>query len=345
MTKKSINVIGIMIDAEYKDFKLYHRDESWEKSTQDGTYSSQSTSGNGWVEGIEDIIGYLSIPPEPDANTQFVIVYDVSCPNKEEYIKKLLAEINKIKKDDLQPTLISIGHEQSPWNEDITGQVSIIKEIANTDTRNDLLKTIIERELNNIKAATTLLFIKKTKQLTTSYLDQITKYLKSEDWNDWQNALDTAVHARKELNIIQSEIEADSLLSKSDRAKLLVMLTSINKQMLHIENEIRPKMESVLREAREANTTELKSLQTTETHSSISMMVLGGFIAAVGITAVAMAFTVLNAATFGTSGLVMAGVGVAVSLSGVGLFAMGAYKNKNTTSDISLEHSSNIVPI
>lgn len=324
MTKKSINVIGIMIGAEYKDFRLYHKGENWENSTHK----------NSWAEGIEDIIGYLSIPMEPDANTQFVIVYDVSCPNKKEHIEKLLAEINKNKKDDLLPTLISIGHEQSPWNEDITGQVSIIKEIANTGTRNDLLKTIIERELRNIKAATTLHFIKKTKQLTTSYFDQITKYLKSEDWSDWQNALDTAGLARKELNIIQSEIEADSLLSKNDRAKLLVMLTSFNKEMLHIENELRPKMESVLREARE----------TPETHS-ISMMVLGGFIATVGITAIAIAFTVLNTATFGTAGLVMAGIGFAAALSGVGLFATGAYKNKSTTSDISLDHSNNVVPV
>src|SRR5580704_15761965 len=218
MTKKSINVIGIMIDAEYKDFKLYHMDESREKSTQDGTYSSQLTPGNSWLEGLEDIIGYLSIPLEPDANTQFVIVYDVSCPNKEEHIKKLLAEINKIKKGGLPPTLVSIGHEQSPWNEDITGQVAIIKEVANTGAPDDLLKNIIRRELNNIKAETTLLFIKKIEQVTTSDFNQINRYLKSEEWNDWKNALDTVGHLREKLNIIKSEIEAGSLLSENDSA-------------------------------------------------------------------------------------------------------------------------------
>ncbi len=75
------------------------------------------------------------------------------------------------------------------------------------------------------------------------------------------------------------------------------------------------------------------------------MMVLGGFIAAAGIAAVAIAFTVLNAATFGISGLVVTGIGVAAALSGAGLFTMGAYKYKNTTSDIILDHSSNIVSI
>ncbi|HCU5992221.1 TPA: hypothetical protein ACK8SK_003080 [Legionella pneumophila] len=336
MTKKSINVIGIMIDAEYKDFKLYHLDESWEKSTQSGTYTSQSTSGDGWVEGLRDILGYLSIPS--DANTQFVIVYDISCLNKEEHIKKLLTGINKIKKSDLLPTLISIGHEQSPWNEDITSQVSIFKEVENTGARNDLLKNIVRQELNNIKVEETLLFIDKIKQFTTSFFDKIKTYIESEKWNDWQKALDFVAHARKELNISKSEIEANPFISEKDRAKFLVMLTSFNKEMFDIENEIRTKMKGVLQKSRD-----------TETHSSstmnFSMMVLGGFIAAAGIAAVAIAFTVLNAATFGIAGLVVAGIGVAALLSGVGLFATGAYKNKNTSSDISLDQSNNIVPV
>lgn len=251
MSKKSINVIGIMIDAEYKNFKLYHQDESWEESTQNGTHTSNSTSGEGWVEGLRDILGYLSIPP--DANTQFVIVYDVSCPNKEEHIKKLLAGINKIKNNDLLPTLISIGHEQSPWNEDITGQVSIIKEFENNGPRNDLFKNIIGQELSNIK---------------------------------------------KEL-------------IAADKAAELLKNPAIKSSQLQEEN--------------------------TSSISNVSMMVLGGFIATAGIAAVAIAFTVLNAATFGIAGLVVAGIGVAAALSGVGLFATGAYKNKNTTSDISLD--------
>ncbi|MCL9686757.1 hypothetical protein MJ258_04460, partial [Legionella sp. EUR-108] len=62
--------------------------------------------------------------------------------------------------------------------------------------------------------------------------------------------------------------------------------------------------------------------------SNISMMILGGFIATAGIAAVAIAFTVLNAATLGIPGIVVACIGVAAALSGIGLFATGTYKNR-----------------
>jgi hypothetical protein len=67
--------------------------------------------------------------------------------------------------------------------------------------------------------------------------------------------------------------------------------------------------------------------------TNISMMVLGGFITVAGIAAVAIAFTVLNAVTFGIPGLIVAGLGVAAALSGMGLFAAGAYKNRMGTPD------------
>lgn len=72
---------------------------------------------------------------------------------------------------------------------------------------------------------------------------------------------------------------------------------------------------------------------------SISMQVLGGFIAVVGCAAVATAFILLNAATFGTAGLVVAGLGVAAVLSGVGLFTTGTYKNRQATPDEPLEYA------
>ena len=53
---------------------------------------------------------------------------------------------------------------------------------------------------------------------------------------------------------------------------------------------------------------------------SISLQILGLFIAAVGIAAIAVAFIVLNAATFGVPGVVVAGVGLATTLGGFGLF-------------------------
>ncbi|MGC1182344.1 hypothetical protein [Legionella sp.] len=70
-------------------------------------------------------------------------------------------------------------------------------------------------------------------------------------------------------------------------------------------------------------------METTNDNSSfsnLSMQILGGFMTVLGAAAIAVAFTVLNAATFGITGLVMAGIGAAVTLSGVGLFAVGSLK-------------------
>lgn len=60
---------------------------------------------------------------------------------------------------------------------------------------------------------------------------------------------------------------------------------------------------------------------TPHSFSNIRMQVLGGFIAVLGISAIAISFVALNAATFGIVGLVCAGVGVALLLTGVGFFA------------------------
>lgn len=57
--------------------------------------------------------------------------------------------------------------------------------------------------------------------------------------------------------------------------------------------------------------------------ASISWMILGGFMMALGVVAVVVALTVLNAATLGGTGLVVAGVGVASLLAGEGLFRRG----------------------
>ena len=75
-----------------------------------------------------------------------------------------------------------------------------------------------------------------------------------------------------------------------------------------------------------------------EKSNAISMMLLGEFIAALGITAIAVAFAVLNAATFGAPGVALAWAGVAVTLSGVGLFSVGAseieYKTPEATANL-----------
>lgn len=79
--------------------------------------------------------------------------------------------------------------------------------------------------------------------------------------------------------------------------------------------------------------------------SNISMQVLGGFIAVIGAAAVAVAFVALNAATFGLAGLIVAGLGSAAILGGVGLFAAGTYKKCQFTSDVVLDDSLASVPM
>lgn len=71
--------------------------------------------------------------------------------------------------------------------------------------------------------------------------------------------------------------------------------------------------------------------------SNISMMILNGFIAALGIATVIIAFTLLDAVTFGIAGLVIAGTGVVATLAGgYGFFATGINRNNEKNSDESL---------
>jgi hypothetical protein len=67
-------------------------------------------------------------------------------------------------------------------------------------------------------------------------------------------------------------------------------------------------------------------------NSSLGLMALSGLIAAAAI-----AFTVLNAATIGVAGIVLASIGVTLALSGMGLFAASAYKNRQKADEVS-EH-------
>ena len=63
-----------------------------------------------------------------------------------------------------------------------------------------------------------------------------------------------------------------------------------------------------------------------------SLQILSGFIAAIGIAAVAVAFAVLNAATLGTAGLVVAAIGAtALILGGVGLFKFAPVSKHNSS--------------
>lgn len=82
-------------------------------------------------------------------------------------------------------------------------------------------------------------------------------------------------------------------------------------------------------EARTLNVTTLDLSQTIDTN--ISMQILGGFIAALGVAAIAIAFTILNAAMLGIPGVALAVSGVVMTLIGYGVFSLNQSVNESTT--------------
>jgi hypothetical protein len=144
----NINVIGIMIEPKPDNnklcVKLYAMNQSLGNNSQSGTSGVEI-----WVESISDINVYLTTISLENHN-QFILIYDASCSKKEDFLKFFLDKIEKFQKADLLPILISIGTEQSVLSEEIINQVSVIKEINNTENHNVLLKNIVTQELRKI---------------------------------------------------------------------------------------------------------------------------------------------------------------------------------------------------
>lgn len=67
--------------------------------------------------------------------------------------------------------------------------------------------------------------------------------------------------------------------------------------------------------------------------SGLSMHVLSGFLTVVGISAIAIAFVVLNASS-AVPGLIVAGLGLTAILAGVGLFASGMNDDDNDAEEL-----------
>ena len=82
-------------------------------------------------------------------------------------------------------------------------------------------------------------------------------------------------------------------------------------------------------EASSLNVTTLDFSQTIDTN--ISMQILGGFIATLGVAAIAIAFTILNAATLGIPGVALAVSGVVMTLMGYGIFKLNQSDNESPT--------------
>ncbi|CAM2819177.1 hypothetical protein [Legionella worsleiensis] len=140
MSEKEINVVGIMISANPNDYQLCHMDSTISSGNNKGVFGSKL------IHGYRHVVSFLA-NHLPD-NAEFIVVYDVSCTNKKEHITSCLEKLPKSSNGSL-PVLIAIGHEQFPLGEEITTQVSNIKEVVHTKTNSQLLNYIVEIELRD----------------------------------------------------------------------------------------------------------------------------------------------------------------------------------------------------
>jgi hypothetical protein len=78
--------------------------------------------------------------------------------------------------------------------------------------------------------------------------------------------------------------------------------------------------------------------------SGIGLQIFGGFLSVMGAAAVAVAFVVLNACTFGVPGLVLASLGAASLLTGVGFFVAGRTKNSYLMENLQSNEFNGLAP-
>lgn len=69
----------------------------------------------------------------------------------------------------------------------------------------------------------------------------------------------------------------------------------------------------------------------------INLQLISGFMVALGAAAVAVAFTLLNAASLGTAGLVVASIGLASIITGIGFFKAGSDNNNSTKESLTVD--------
>ncbi len=235
-----IDVIGIMINENDKDYLIYKSNERFDIEDATLSYGGGSIDR---VQGAEKIAQFLLPLKSQYTIPAVIIVYDVSCAQKEEHIKKVLAEINKIKNDSTPlPILMSIGHEDSSLSDEITEAVSAIKEIVNTDElekdgidKDELLGAVVEQEnkdiVTQLKLALQLdkkqvpfngqlkLILEKASQLrkdghltAADAADHLYKKLNTQAQNYFSDPTEEAYNAFKEqakAEIKQAHIELD----------------------------------------------------------------------------------------------------------------------------------------
>ena len=138
MTKERYEVIGIMIAPEKKDYQFYNMSGNCE-----------GINGLSAVEVIYQYKGLTRIKDELNTHTyfnnaQFFIIYEVSCPDKEKHLNDVLVmleEINRKRRRESLPILISIGTETTPLGKEIADKC-IIKSTQRQNFREILLSEI-----------------------------------------------------------------------------------------------------------------------------------------------------------------------------------------------------------
>lgn len=130
------------------------------------------------------------------------------------------------------------------------------------------------------------------------------------------------------------EFKSKPSLSLPDSSGSTVSLTDSDHQLLHssMENESKSTQVEGARVLATQN-------QNAQQASTLYMPIVSGFIAVLGVAAVAVAFTALNAASLGTVGLIVAGIGSAAILSSVGLFASNYLNDQQHRADININLS------
>ena len=152
MKDKRVNIIGIMINAN-RQISLYSLHKDYHYSNKGDHFHKGGSAGETSAHGSQTIFQLIEHPQISIG--QFVVVYDISCPDIESKIKSLIArltQLNSRNNNELLPILVSIGDEESTWGEDIRNQVSSLRTVKNTVSSDALFQSIIQQEYDKITA-------------------------------------------------------------------------------------------------------------------------------------------------------------------------------------------------
>lgn len=130
---------------------------------------------------------------------------------------------------------------------------------------------------------------------------------------------------KKKLSIEDSSTPTSALKNSTNQEVLTPIIVDAPTPPVNTSFTVK---ETKVSDSSDLKIIESNNSRTPKSNVDISMQILSGFIAVVGCAAVATAFILLNAASMGTVGLVVAGIGAALVLASVGLFATSGHKDR-----------------